>query len=350
MTVSFWFNVADADKAASDRFLGTGAGDNTEEGWTFFMRDNAAGTIGDGVDTGMTDGGGRRIQGTNANDTIDSLDGNWHLLVGVFDHNSGNGTASIYLDSVLESTIALADLGSWDGSSIDNTFPLTFGKNPAGSSNYLDGYLDDVAIWDTALSQSQIYALWNGGAGQPAAELSGATSQLVITPNATTAGHYDFSWDSQAGKLYDLVSETNLATTPDAWPVWQGNADIASGGTTTILPDIPGGGDSTRFFAVVEKDPPPLLEEDFDEAGPGLPAGWVAPNATNTVWDVGDRHELRRHQCRCGRLRGRSRHGDLDLASGSHPCRGRHLELPPIHRQRHGDRRRRGDPVARRHR
>jgi len=174
MSVSFWLNVADADKQTSDRFLSNGAGNNTQAGWTFFMRTNAAGTIGDGVDAGMSDGGGRRILGTNANDTIDALDGNWHLLVGVFDYNGGNGKVDIYLDSVLETTIALADLGTWNGSSIDNTHALTLGAISANpNSNSLNGLLDDVAIWAAALSQDQIDALWNGGAGQAAALIAG---------------------------------------------------------------------------------------------------------------------------------------------------------------------------------
>jgi len=215
MSVSFWFNVADEDKAISDRFLGTGAGLNDQEGWAFFMRDNAAGTIGDGVDAGMSDGGGRRIQGTNANDTIDSLDGNWHLLVGVFDHNGGNGTVSIYLDSVLESMIALADLGTWNGSSITNDFPLTFGKNPDGFANFLDGNLDDVAIWDAALSQGEIDGLWNGGAGAAAASISGATSQLVITaitynPDTESNGTVTLTWRKTGAATYIAKVSTDL--------------------------------------------------------------------------------------------------------------------------------------------
>jgi hypothetical protein len=134
------------------------------------MRTDAAGPPSDGVDAGMSDGGGRRIQGTNGNKTIDALDGNWHLLVGVFDYNGGNGTVDIYLDSVLETTIPLANLATWNGSSILNSFPLTFGANAnTPTANSLNGRLDDVAIWDTVLTQSQISALWNSGAGQSAA-------------------------------------------------------------------------------------------------------------------------------------------------------------------------------------
>jgi mannan endo-1,4-beta-mannosidase len=78
--------------------------------------------------------------------------------------------------------------------------------------------------------------------------------ELTITPTASNPGNYDFEWESQDGKLYDLVSDTGLATAPGTWSVWNSQADIASGGTTTSLTNIPGGADPTRFFAVLEKD------------------------------------------------------------------------------------------------
>jgi hypothetical protein len=112
---------------------------------------------------------------------------------------------------------------------------------------------------------------------------------LSITPNETTPGYYDFTWGSKEGKVYDLVSSTDLSTPPASWDVWNGRMDVEPDpGGVTSLADIPGGGDALRFFAVVEKDPPPIFEESFDADGPGLPAGWVAVNATTTVWDVGD--------------------------------------------------------------
>lgn len=110
---------------------------------------------------------------------------------------------------------------------------------------------------------------------------------LTITTNAGTPSNFDFAWDSKEGKLYDLVSSTDLVGPADTWPVWNGQSDLAATPPLNTLTDIPGGGDTRRFFAVVEKDPPPIFEESFDAAGPGLPAGWVAVNAT-TVWDVGD--------------------------------------------------------------
>jgi hypothetical protein len=117
------------------------------------------------------------------------------------------------------------------------------------------------------------------------------TDLSLSIADGATPGNYDFSWGSKEGKLYDLVSSTDLSSPPLSWDVWDGRMDLAPdpGGTNTLA-DVPGGGNTRRFFAVLEKDPPPpppLLEEAFDAAGPGLPADWVAVNAT-TVWDVGD--------------------------------------------------------------
>jgi ferric-dicitrate binding protein FerR (iron transport regulator) len=65
--------------------------------------------------------------------------------------------------------------GRWASrGSVNNHFPLHFGISPGDGSlsHHLNGYLDDVAIWSGALSQSEIEALWNGGAGRAAASIS----------------------------------------------------------------------------------------------------------------------------------------------------------------------------------
>jgi hypothetical protein len=112
-----------------------------------------------------------------------------------------------------------------------------------------------------------------GTAGRTIADVNAITLegpasdfQLIIKPNASTLGNYDFTWDSSSNKVYDLVSNTNLDTSPLNWPVWDGRANIPSGGTTTTLENVPGGGDPTRFFAVVGKapPPPPLVNGSFE--------------------------------------------------------------------------------------
>jgi hypothetical protein len=120
--------------------------------------------------------------------------------------------------------------------------------------------------------------------------------QLRIARSAAGPGACDFDWDSQGGKVYDLVSSTDLATPVPTWPVYDpdgpgGNAPyggIPAVGTTTTLTDVPRDG-ARRFFAMVERDAPPLFLWDFegdDNGGfttTGMPNDWAwgAPNSNN---------------------------------------------------------------------
>jgi hypothetical protein len=115
-----------------------------------------------------------------------------------------------------------------------------------------------------------------------------ASFQLVITPTAGSPGNYDFEWESQSGRLYDLVSATDLASAPSSWPVWNGQENLPATPPSNTLSVIPGGGEPRRFFAMIEKvapPPPPLLAEDFES---GTPAGWgFSDNRAGTIWTVG---------------------------------------------------------------
>lgn len=102
-------------------------------------------------------------------------------------------------------------------------------------------YLDDVVITGVA-----------GGGG-------GGSGGLEVSKNGAAPENFDFTWNSTAGKLYDLVSSTDLSTNPETWPVWQGNEDIpaAQDGVNQLF-DIPSGleiGDPRRFFAIRERTP-----------------------------------------------------------------------------------------------
>lgn len=118
--------------------------------------------------------------------------------------------------------------------------------------------IDDVIVSLTAtLVTNGGESNWIGINGlEISAQVSSAPFQLVIAPNAGNPGNYDFSWNSLAGKEYDLVSATDLDSPPATWTVWDGNADIAATPGTNTLINVPGGGDPKRFFAVVEKDAP----------------------------------------------------------------------------------------------
>jgi len=79
---------------------------------------------------------------------------------------------------------------------------------------------------------------------------------LVLTPNTVTPGNYDFTWTSQAGKVYDIVTSTDLSTAIATWPVWDDQEGLPATPPNNVLANVPGGGDTRRFFAVVERDAP----------------------------------------------------------------------------------------------
>ena len=45
---------------------------------------------------------------------------------------------------------------------VDNN-PLAIGKNPAGSDRYYNGNIDDIRIYNRALSEDEIQALYHEG-------------------------------------------------------------------------------------------------------------------------------------------------------------------------------------------
>jgi alpha-galactosidase len=83
---------------------------------------------------------------------------------------------------------------------------------------------------------------------------------LTITPTTPPGIGYDFTWNSQSDKVYDLLTSTDLATPIADWPVY-GDGEtlyeaIPSDGETTTLTAVPAAG-PRRFFVVREYDAPP---------------------------------------------------------------------------------------------
>jgi hypothetical protein len=91
---------------------------------------------------------GREIQGQKTMN-----DGQWHFVTSVLD--MGN-TTKLYVDGILDSTVLFPLSGS-----IINSINLYFGCN-SNSMYFYKGNLDDIAIWNRALTQQEITDLYNG--------------------------------------------------------------------------------------------------------------------------------------------------------------------------------------------
>jgi hypothetical protein len=106
-----------------------------------------------------------------------------------------------------------------------------------------------------------------------------APFRLTITPNAETAGSYDLEWDSQAGKLYNLRTSTDLSGEISTWTLVEGAIEATP--PTNLFTVAPTG--ATRFYAVEEFDVPPLLSENFEENN----GGFTVATVEGTDWEHG---------------------------------------------------------------
>ncbi len=92
-----------------------------------------------------------------AQGTTDLRDGAWHHLAGVY---SGNDI-SIFVDGVLEASSTCANQA------------IDYGTSPSGeigakaNGSTFAGSLDQVGVWNRALSSQEVSALYNGGTGTP---------------------------------------------------------------------------------------------------------------------------------------------------------------------------------------
>jgi hypothetical protein len=86
--------------------------------------------------------------------TSDVADGNWHHIVAVA--NSGANTLMFYIDGVAVAGSQTTS-GSWP--TIDNTDAMKIGSS--NGSNYMNGLIDEVRLYNRALSASEITTLYN---------------------------------------------------------------------------------------------------------------------------------------------------------------------------------------------
>ena len=131
-------------------------------------------------------------------------DTNWHYVVATDD----GATVKIYLDGVLkESTSTTLHLTA-------NTNPLNFGR--ASSNQYFfNGWLDEVAIYPTALSATRIQAHYN----------QGTTDQ--VPPNVS------------------LTTPANGSSLASAGVSFSGTAGSAPGDSSTVTVKVYGGTSAT---------------------------------------------------------------------------------------------------------
>ncbi len=112
-----------------------------------------------------------------------------------------NGTdLNLYVDGVLnQSSTASISLAS-------STNDLYIGS-AAGSSLFFDGSIDDIALWDSALSQSDITSIYNSGSG---------ISDLTQTYSTNLVGYWKLD-EGSGNSASDSSAQGNSGTLSNEW-------------------------------------------------------------------------------------------------------------------------------------
>lgn len=151
ITIAFWFQVE--------------AFQNTWEGFLAKGDDSYRASRGGGNGnathmgiSGTTAGGGNGY----FNGTVTVTDGQWHHYTGWFDGEN----ARIYIDGELDTEVDAT------GQINISSFELYIGENSQQQGRFFHGLLDDVQIYNRALTEEEIAQVMEGGEGA-AVELSG---------------------------------------------------------------------------------------------------------------------------------------------------------------------------------
>jgi len=160
-TIAMWVNLTEVtDAAASQSLVTYGARDANGRKWHVRINDGGGARVPGAIRT--------EAQGGNQTGTTNLADGNWHHLASVFPGgiDSNNIDVIHYIDGILEGETGTTDEPIDSG--IGGDFPLvSIGARRQGGnsmfdselSSFLNGTLDDVRIYNVALSQSESQSL-----------------------------------------------------------------------------------------------------------------------------------------------------------------------------------------------
>ena len=112
----------------------------------------------------------------------------WYHVAGVYDASAQ--TLDIYVNGVLDNGTLR---GTIPASQINSAVNVNIGRRSGGSGYYFNGVIDDVRIYNRALSQAEIQADMNTPVGTPTTDTYRNYLRLQLrhtaTPTATTDRH-----------------------------------------------------------------------------------------------------------------------------------------------------------------
>lgn len=233
LTLMVWFNADALPDAVDPRIVSKASSTAAADAWwqlsiltssgnrNIRLRTKAGGTTSTLVDSS-----------TNLNT------GEWYFAVGTYD--AGTGDMKLYLNGV-----EVASQGHPVGGAVDTSgsVPVAIGAN-GSTEQFFDGILDDVRVYDRALSASEISDLYTSGGGAPtttfevrvATSTDDAEEQVSSGSVNLTSSDLELISDGSNAQLVGMrftnVTVPNGATITNAYVQFQ--VDETNSGTTNV--------------------------------------------------------------------------------------------------------------------
>ena len=130
---------------------------------------------------------------------------NWQFVVGTY--NGSTSTCSIYLNGALQNTAI-----NLPGNINNLTNNIRFGLSATVNPEYFNGLIDDIAIYNRALTQSEITALYNSINCYANTSITPQVNSLVIgstvTFSSTTSdSNPSYVWQSNLGQGFQTLND-----------------------------------------------------------------------------------------------------------------------------------------------
>ena len=168
-SVSTWINMGPTQKTYPT-IVAKGGGATYDEGyWVNFVNNRLRFYLSNGTT--------RLIATSNA---ISITDNNWYHIAITVDRS---GNVDFYVDAV---NVGTRDISSMDGQNITSSRSLTMGSWQSNTSTCFTGILDDMRLYNVALTPSEVsilYGLYSAFKNAPAGSVNTADLGLNVFPN-----------------------------------------------------------------------------------------------------------------------------------------------------------------------
>ena len=147
----------------------------------------------------------------------------WNNLV--ITRNSSSGIIKTYINGILDNTFS-GYIGLYS-----NTQKMNFGRQGSSNQHFFNGKLDEIGIWNRALTPTEITKLYN----QEQYNYLWSTGETTATINPTPTANTSY-WCDVTVNGVTCRKEITVTVNPILTPTFSQVAAICSGATLTALP------------------------------------------------------------------------------------------------------------------